>query len=124
MSEASAAVFVARQPVPLSWLADFARVPLAHPLWEAVAVVSLCPLMLSAALWNGFPLIFYDTGAYMLQGFAHRFVPERSPVYSLFIRYVGGGESLWLVAVVQTALIAFVLVETASAMSLRLTLGA
>jgi len=123
MSEASAAVLVARRPVPLSWLTDLLRVSLARPMWEAVAVVALCPALLSGALWNGFPLIFYDTGAYMLQGFAHRFVPERSPVYSLFIRYVGGGESLWFVAVVQTLLVAFVLVETARALTPRLTLG-
>lgn len=122
MSEASATVLVARRPIPF-WLADMMRIPLARPGCEGAAILALCPLLLSAALWNGFPFIFYDTGAYMLQGFAHKFVPERSPVYSLFMLYLGGGRSLWLPALVQVLLTAFVIVETARTLVPRITLG-
>ena len=58
-----------------------------------------------AAFGNGFPIIFYDTGAYVLQGFDHVFIAERSPVYSLFLKYAGGPLSLWYVAIVQCAIV-------------------
>ncbi|MBV9571553.1 MAG: hypothetical protein JO056_09975 [Alphaproteobacteria bacterium] len=98
--------------------------PLSQPLYEAAAILALCPLLLSAAIWNGYPLIFYDTGAYMLQSFGDKFVPERSPVFSLFIFFAGGGKSLWLVAIAETAVAAFVLVETARAVAPRVALPA
>src|ERR1051326_3178025 len=119
MSEASATVFVARRSGVLAWIADVGGRPISRPLREAVAILAICPILLGAALWNGFPLIFYDTGAYIFQSFGDRFVPERSPVYSLFIRWAGGGESLGLVASVQVVMIAFVLAETAPALAPR-----
>ena len=102
---------------------EFLARPIAEPLSEAVAVIALCPIFLTAAFWNGFPFVFYDTGAYMFQGFADRFVPERSPVFSLFVRYGGGGVSLWLVAILQVLLTSFVIVEMARALSPRMKLA-
>ncbi len=98
--------------------------PLAHVVCEISAVVLLIPILLSVAAWNGFPIIFYDTGAYMLQGLGHVFVPERSPVYSGFLALSGGAVSLWLVAIVQCAITAFVMVEFARAMRPELSLWA
>jgi hypothetical protein len=42
--------------------------PLSDIVAETVAVLALCPVLLAIALWNRFPIIFYDTGAYVLQG--------------------------------------------------------
>ena len=42
-------------------------------------------LFLAIALWNGFPLIFYDTGGYLVEGLQGAFLAERSPVYSLLL---------------------------------------
>ncbi|HWA30843.1 MAG TPA: hypothetical protein VG867_07085 [Rhizomicrobium sp.] len=89
------------------------RTPIAAPAAEFAAVIVSLPLLLSVALWNGFPIIYYDTGAYILQGLGHVFVVERSPVYSLFLYAGGGGTSLWFIAIVQAFLTAFVIVETA-----------
>jgi hypothetical protein len=122
MSELSATAFVVERPRGLRRFAGALKMPLAKPMSEAVAVAALCPLLLAAALWNGFPLIFYDTGAYMLQSFGHKFVPERSPVFSLFILFAGGGASLWLVATLQALMAAFVMVQTARALAPRITL--
>jgi hypothetical protein len=101
--------------------------PLREPHLEGLAVLLLCPILLAAALWNGFPIIFYDTGAYMLQGMDHVFIPERSPVYSLFLRYAGGRDSLWYVAIFQCLMTGFVLTEFVRAVrpqaSLWLVLG-
>ncbi|MFL5239985.1 MAG: hypothetical protein ACJ8EL_20800 [Rhizomicrobium sp.] len=121
MSEASATAFVAQQAGRFREIA-LRNFSLSKPVWETLAVVALCPVLLSAAIWNGFPLIFYDTGAYMLQSFGHKFVPERSPVFSIFLLVAGGDVSLWLVALVQTLMASFVMVETARAVAPRITL--
>lgn len=99
------------------------RLTLAAPLAEALAIASSTLLLLSAAIWNGFPLTFYDTGAYLHEGLADRFIVERSPVYSFFLRLGGAGHSFWWIAIVQAAITAFVMVETARAFrpSMRLT---
>jgi hypothetical protein len=102
---------------------DAVRSPIANPLAEAAACILLVPMLLSVAIWNGFPLIFYDTGAYILQGLGREFVVERSPVYSLFLGYGGGGKSLWLIAIIQAALTAFVIVETARCVAPRMRVG-
>jgi hypothetical protein len=122
MSELSATAFVVQRGDRLRQIAGLLRLPLSRPLWEAIAIVIVCPLLLSAAIWNGFPLIFYDTGAYMLQSFGDKFVPERSPVFSLFILLGGGGKSLWFVAGLQALMVSFVIVETARAVAPRTTL--
>jgi hypothetical protein len=100
------------------------RTPIAAPAAEAAAISLLLPLLLSVALWNGFPLIFYDTGAYLLQGLGRVFVVERSPVYSLFLDYGGGGISLWRVAIIQAILTGFVIVETARCVAPKMGIAA
>ena len=92
-----------------------AAAPLSKLTAEIAAIMLLCPVFLHAALWNGFPFVFFDTGAYVLEGFGHFFVPERSPVYSLFLLYAGGRASLWTVALVQCLMTAFAVVEFARA---------
>ncbi len=86
-----------------------------NPLNEILAVALLIPILLSVAIWNGFPVIFYDTGAYLLEGLGHVFIPERSPVYSLFLKYAGAGASFWWVAFVQALMTSFVITEFARA---------
>jgi hypothetical protein len=96
--------------------------PIAEPLYEMVATFALSLCLLSAAVWNGFPIIFYDTGAYMLQGLGHLFIAERSPIYSSFLAVAGGETSLWLVAATQCLITAFVMVEFARAIRPQLSL--
>ncbi len=93
-----------------------------EPVAESVACAALCPVLLAVAIWNGFPIIFYDTGAYLLEGLGHVFIVERSPVYSLFLRYAGAEKSLWLIALLQAAMTAFAMVQTARAVAPRLNL--
>lgn len=103
---------------------DLARAPIGYWPYELLAIVLLVPVLLHAALWNGFPLLFFDSGAYMLEGFAEVFVPERSPVYSLFLRYVQGRTSLWFVAGAQCLIISFVLVQLGRSLRPRTSLWA
>jgi len=83
---------------------------------ELAAIVLLTPMFLYAAAWNGFPFLFFDSGAYVLEGFAKVLVPERSPVYSLFLRYVHGRTDLWYAAWAQSAMTAFAITEFARAL--------
>lgn len=93
--------------------------------WRGELAATLCflPMLLVAAVWNGFPLIYYDTGAYIFEGLGGHFMVERSPIYSLFVRFAGGGTSLWFVAGLQAAASAFVIVQTARAIAPRATVG-
>jgi hypothetical protein len=76
-----------------------------------VAILSL--MFLSVAIWNGFPLIFYDTGAYVLEGLGHVFFVERAPAYAEFLFLTGARFSLWPVVVVQTLMTSSLILEVA-----------
>jgi hypothetical protein len=88
---------------------------------EAMSFLCLIPLLLAPAFWNGFPIIYYDTGAYVLEGLGGQFLVERSPVYSLFLRFGGGGLSLWLIVLIQSALVSFAITQTARVLVPRLS---
>ena len=79
-------------------------------------------MLLSMAALNGFPLLFDDTGAYMYQGFSLLPSPDRSAVYSLFLRYAGGQASLWRVAWLQAAITAITVIEFVRSVRPRTTL--
>jgi hypothetical protein len=112
------------RPAGFEWIVRAAGLPLSDSRAEAIAIFTLIPLSLGVAFWNGFPIIFYDTGAYLLEGLGRVFLAERSPVYSLLLDYAGARESLWFVALLQAAATAFVMVETARAIAPHLKLRA
>lgn len=57
------------------------------------------------AFYNGFPLLTSDTGAYINNGY-EIYLPEDRPLtYSLFLRYVSLGLTLWLPVLVQGLII-------------------
>jgi hypothetical protein len=86
------------------------------------AVLPLTLLFLAVALWNGFPLVFYDTGGYLAEGLQGAFLAERSPVYSLLLFLTGGAFSLWPVVILQAALTAWFIILTARAEAAGLSL--
>lgn len=112
------------KPAGAEWLAHAASLPLSDVRAEAIAILALIPITLGVALWNGFPIIFYDTGAYLLEGLGRVFLPERSPVYSLLLDFGGARLSLWLIAMLQAAATAFIMVETVRAVAPRMSLAA
>jgi hypothetical protein len=88
-----------------------------------LALAGLTILFLAVAFWNRFPLVFYDTGAYMAEGLGGAFFVERSPVYSLFLPLTGAGFSFWLTAAAQSLMTAFMVIELARVETPRLGLG-
>jgi hypothetical protein len=85
-----------------------------------VAILTL--MFLAVAIWNGFPLVFYDTGAYLVEGLRGAFLVERSPVYSLLLLLAGGRISLWLIVILQAVMTAYVVGEAARIEVPRLSL--
>ena len=88
----------------------------------AVGMALLSVMFLSAALWNGFPLIFYDTGAYLLEGLGHVFLVERAPVYAELLFLAGGHFSLWPILILQALMTSYIILEVARAEVPGLTL--
>jgi hypothetical protein len=85
-----------------------------------MAILSLT--FLSAAIWNGFPLIFYDTGAYVLEGLGHVFLVERAPVYAELLFLAGGAFSMWPIVILQALMTSYLIVEVGRAEVPGLTL--
>jgi hypothetical protein len=83
----------------------------AGPVIAGLAILSL--MFLSVAAWNGFPLIFYDTGAYVLEGLGHVFLVERAPVYAELLFVAGGAFSLWPIVILQALMISYLILEVA-----------
>lgn len=66
------------------------------------------------SLYNGYPLVYSDTGTYIYSGF-YWFVPVNRPVaYGLFIKFFSLGYSLWFVVFIQNLITSFVVYEVLS----------
>lgn len=73
--------------------------------WTVLAAA----LMLWPALWNGYPIVFADTGTYLSQA-VHRYAGWDRPVfYSVFILPLHATVSLWPIVAVQALIALYVL---------------
>ncbi len=77
------------------------------------AVAAAMLLMLAPALWNGFPLMFYDTGAFIDQALTGKYVAERAVAYAWFLMLTWPTYSLWPVVIVQALITTLVLMQCA-----------
>jgi hypothetical protein len=80
-----------------------------------VAVISaITALLLMPAIYNGFPFVFPDTSAYLSVAYADSWPIDRSGFYGLLLAPVllvsKPYASVWLAAIVQSAIIALILV--------------
>jgi len=92
----------------------------------ALASAAMLLALVAPALWNGFPLIFPDTGGYLDGPILRTLGMGRSALYGLFL-YTGVPFSFWPNVVLQSALIVWLIVLTMRANGLGdrpwLTLG-
>ncbi len=66
--------------------------------------------LMSAALWNGYPIVYSDTASYIISGFHLETLIDRPITYGLFIRVCSfNGWSLWTVALAQSMILAHVI---------------
>ena len=79
------------------------------PVWGATLFVSL-GLLLAPALWNGFPIIFHDTGGYIARVLEGNLGPGRSYFYGAFLYATSFGWQWFLGPVVVQSLIVLRLV--------------
>lgn len=77
---------------------------------DALALPCLCVAMLWAALWNGFPLVFPDSGTYLGIALGRQYAVDRSSFYGLLLKPMlaasGGLAGLWLAIGVQASAVA------------------
>src|SRR5947209_19097687 len=108
---------------PIASVLQLWNAELAESRGEALALVLIAPLLLLPAIWNRFPFIYYDTGAYLFEGLTGRFVPERAADYSLFLRFAGAATSLWVIVLLQAAIAAFLITQCARALAPTMRTG-
>jgi len=90
---------------------------------EAGAIALLIPLLLAATFWNGFPLIYYDTGAYVFEGLGGHFNGGALARLSLFPALCRARSEPLFAAVIQAAATAFVVTQCARAEIPRLRMA-
>ena len=71
------------------------RARMTDPALVWVAAVTIPLMLLAPALWNGYPLLQWDTGGYLARWYEGYLVPSRSTVFGLYLHY-GEGSSFWL----------------------------
>ena len=70
----------------------------------AFGVVAIALLLLIApALWNGYPLLQYDTGGYLARWYEGYLVPSRSTVFGVYL-HLGERFHFWPIVAAQCAL--------------------
>jgi len=85
----------------LSITTDQLRARAAGSLWLRLAAVALPLLMIAPALWNGYPLLQWDTGGYLARWYEGYLVPSRSTVFGLYLHY-GESFGFWINLAVQS----------------------
>jgi hypothetical protein len=82
-----------------------------RPLRWPLAALAMVIALLWPALWNGFPIVFYDTGGYLDAAMSGILANGRSTLYGLFLR-LGIPTGFWLNVVVQAGAIAWLIAAT------------
>lgn len=74
-------------------------------------VLAATAALLAPAIWNGFPLLQYDTGGYLARWYEGYLVPSRSSAYGLFLALFSWLD-FWPVVVLQSLVTIWVLALT------------
>ncbi|MCA1362607.1 hypothetical protein I6F14_17685 [Bradyrhizobium sp. IC3069] len=74
---------------------DQLRARAAGSFWLRLAAMALPLLMIAPAVWNGYPLLQWDTGGYLARWYEGYLVPSRSTVFGLYLHY-GEGFGFWI----------------------------
>jgi len=75
-----------------------------------VIPVALPVALIAPALWNGYPLLQWDTGGYLARWYEGYLVPSRSTVFGLYL-HLGETTNFWINLVLQ-ALLTFWIIQT------------
>jgi len=73
-----------------------------------LAVAAVAILLIAPALWNGYPLLQYDTGGYLARWYEGYLVPSRSTVYGLYLHF-GESSYFWINLAFQSVVTLWIL---------------
>ena len=68
---------------------------MAKSTWAWTAVAAIPFLLIAPALWNGYPLLQWDTGGYLARWYEGYLVPSRSTVFGLYLHF-GEDSYFWV----------------------------
>ena len=71
------------------------RARVTDPAWVWMSAVAIPLMLVLPALWNGYPLLQYDTGGYLARWYEGYLVPSRSTVFGLYLHF-GEDSSFWI----------------------------
>jgi hypothetical protein len=80
-------------------------------LRRPITALAMITALLWPALWNGFPIVFYDTGGYLDAAMSGILANGRSTLYGFFLR-LGVPTNFWLNIIVQAGTIAWLIAAT------------
>ena len=60
-----------------------------------VAAIAIPLMLLAPALWNGYPLLQWDTGGYLARWYEGYLVPSRSTTFGLYLHF-GEDSNFWI----------------------------
>jgi hypothetical protein len=63
--------------------------------WVWISAVTIPLMLIAPALWNGYPLLQYDTGGYLARWYEGYLVPSRSTVFGLYLHF-GEDSQFWI----------------------------
>ena len=69
------------------------RIADSRSVWIAAVAIPL--MLLAPALWNGYPLLQWDTGGYLARWYEGYLVPSRSTVFGLYLHF-GEDSGFWI----------------------------
>jgi hypothetical protein len=73
---------------------------LAESSWIRVSAMVIPLLLAAPALWNGYPLLQWDTGGYLARWYEGYLVPSRSTVFGLYLHF-GEASGFWINIAIQ-----------------------
>ena len=74
--------------------------------------------MIAPAIWNGYPLLQYDTGGYLARWYEGYLVPSRSTVFGLYLHF-GRGSYFWINLAIQALATLWILQLTLRVFGMR-----
>jgi hypothetical protein len=80
--------------------------------WPIVAVLSLTLVLMVPALWNGYPILYFDSVDYLSLGFTWRIPIYRTAGYGFFAFAGWSTKTVWATLALQSLFVAYVLYES------------
>lgn len=74
---------------------QISRVRVADSAWVWTSALAIPLMLIAPALWNGYPLLQYDTGGYLARWYEGYLVPSRSTVFGLYLHF-GEDSNFWI----------------------------